>query len=309
MHMSLPINQHWVSQFYLRYFATPETRNKKNPKAWIFSKDEADGNETLKSIKKICGQRYLYTPFNDDETRDWQLEKKLDGLETTMGLVWPDLADGFVDLGNSTLRKGVSLFIAVMHLRNPAIRSFVAQLHSRLVNTARDLPIKPDGNPDINSIEVDGMSYPFDPSDWQDYRIWDKNDHDRFFVHAIQTEATRIANLLREKRWSIVFSERDVFVTSDKPVLLGHQSREIFGFGTEGTIAMFPISPSRLLVMDDMHQEPANQYYPLIQSNKGGFNYGIWHNGSRLMITGRPVSEVLHEILAWADGHEDHSHA
>jgi hypothetical protein len=212
-----------------------------------------------------------------------------------------------VDLGNSTLRKGVSLFIAVMHLRNPAIRSFVAQLHSRLVNTGRELPIKPDGNPDINSIEVDGMSYPFDPSDWQDYRIWDKNDHDRFFVHAIQTEAIRIANLLREKRWSIVFSERDVFVTSDKPVLLGHQSREIFGFGTEGTIAMFPISPSRLLVMDDMHQEPANQYYPLIQSNEGGFNYGIWHNGSRLMITGRPVPEVLREILAWADGQANES--
>jgi len=303
--MNLPKHQHWVSYFYLRYFATPETRDKKDPQAWIFSKHEMDGNETLTNIRNICGKRYLYTPFDNNGTRDWKIEKKLDGLETTMGLIWPDLAHGFVDIGGSTLRKGLALFVAVMHLRNPEMRSFVEHLHDRLVASDKKMPVRPDGKPDISSIEIDGTTYTFDTSDWHDYRAWSKNDHDRFFVHAIESEAVRIAELLMQKRWSIVISETDVFITSDKPVLLGHESKEIFGFGTKGTIVTFPLSPKRLLVMDDMHEEPANQYYPLKKANEGGFNHGIWSNGSRFMITGRPVHEVLHEILFWADRHSE----
>jgi hypothetical protein len=34
-------NQHWVPQFYLRHFATPETRGKDGAQVWIFSHDEA----------------------------------------------------------------------------------------------------------------------------------------------------------------------------------------------------------------------------------------------------------------------------
>jgi hypothetical protein len=300
--MNLPKHQHWVSYFYLRYFSTPETRAKEDPQAWIFSKNESDGDETLTNIRNICGKRYLYTPFDEDGKRNWNLERKLDGLETTMGVIWPDLANGFVDLSNSSLRKGISLFVSVMHLRNPAIRSFIEQLHNRLIKAYEELPLRPDGYPDISSIEVKGTSRTFDMSDWHNYRAVSKNDHDRFFVRSIETEAKRIANHLMKKRWSIVFSEREIFITSDKPVLLEHQSKETFGFGTEGTIVMFPLSPRRLLVMDDMHEEPANQYYPLLQENEGSFNYGIWHNGSRFMITGRPVPEVLRDILAWTDG-------
>lgn len=29
-------HQHWVPQFYLRYFATPESRATKAPQVWIF---------------------------------------------------------------------------------------------------------------------------------------------------------------------------------------------------------------------------------------------------------------------------------
>ena len=301
--MNLPKHQHWVPQFYLRHFATPETRGNEDAQVWIFSKEEADGDETLTNVRNVCGKRYLYTPFDESGERVWNFEKKLDGLETTMGLIWPDLANGFIDIGNSTLRKGVSLFVAVMHLRNPEVRWFVEHLHHRFVEAYEEMPIRPDGNPDVWSIEVDGTTYPFDPSDWNEYRAWGKNDHDRFFVHVIESEAVRIAELLMRKRWSIVFSEVDVFVTSDRPVVLQHQSGEMFGFGTQNAIVTFPLSPRRLLVMDDLHEEPANQYYPLKRSNVGSFNQNIWSNGSRFMITGRPVHEVLAEILAWADVH------
>lgn len=301
--MNLPKHQHWVPQFYLRHFATPETRRNKDAQVWIFSKNESDGDETLTNVRNVCGQKYLYTPFDESDERVWDFEKKLEGLETTMGLIWPKLANGFVDLGDSTLRKGVSLFVAVMHLRNPEVRLLVEHLHRRLVEAYEDMALRPDGKPDVSSIEIDGTTYPFDPTGWNAYRAYGKNDHDRFFVHVIKSEAVHVAELLMRKRWSIVFSEVDVFVTSDSPVVLQNQSRELFGFGSQHTIVTFPLSPRRLLVMDDLHEEPANQYYALKQSNVGGFNHNIWSNGSRFMITGRPIHEVLTEILACGDLH------
>ena len=92
-----------------------------------------------------------------------------------------------------------------------------------------------------------------------------------------------------------------MFITSDKPVILEHPSQQTFGFATPSSIVMFPLSPKRLLVLDDKHSEPANQYYPLQKSAAASFNHAIWRNGSRFMITGRSVHEVLAEIVKWAD--------
>lgn len=49
--MSKPKSQHWVPRFYLRYFATPETKETSEPRAWIFSKEE--GPPALTSIRKV----------------------------------------------------------------------------------------------------------------------------------------------------------------------------------------------------------------------------------------------------------------
>lgn len=63
-------------------------------------------------------------------------------------------------------------------------------------------------------------------------------------------------------------------------------------------MVMFPLGPKRMLVMDDMHHEPANQYYILKEAYVGSFNLTTWRNGSRFMITGRPVCSVLSEIVS-----------
>ncbi|MHB1291735.1 MAG: DUF4238 domain-containing protein [Sulfuricella sp.] len=119
----------------------------------------------------------------------------------------------------------------------------------------------------------------------------------------VESEAIRIAKMLLSKRWSIMCATEDVFITSDQPVSIQHQSRQKAGLGTHGTIVIFPISPKRVLVMDDKHSEPANQYYPLQESSAGAFNFGIWRNGSRFMVTGRPVAEVLAEIIAFGENY------
>ena len=299
-----PKHQHWVPQFYLRYFATPESRDGEQAQVWIFSKNDADGDETLTNVRNVSGKRYLYAPLDDSGERLWHLDEKIESLETTMGAIWPAIVEGFIDLGDSTIRKGLSLFVAVMHLRNPETRKAVEAVHRQIIQLFEDAPTRSDGTPDVEAIEVSGVSHRLDTSGWYEYRSWAKDDHDRFFTHVIESEAIRIGEMLMRKRWSIVTTERDVFVTTDKPVVLQHQSRQTFGVGTSGVIVSFPLGPKRLLVMDDLHQEPANQYYPLHESSEGAFNLGVWRNGSRFMITGRPIHSVLSEIVRWAEAYE-----
>lgn len=299
--MNQPKSQHWVPRFYLRHFATQDTRGTDHPKVWIFSSEEGDGDETLTSVRNVCAKRYLYSPRSDTRARSWDLERKLASIEDALAGLWPRLANESVDLGDLTVRRGVSLFVALMHLRNPQSLELVESVHRRLVAHYEQMPRKLDGSPDVDSVEIGGEVTPFDTADWHAYRTWGKDDHHRFFAHLIESEAIGLAELLMLKRWSVIYTEHDTLITSDKPVALQHRTRAVFGFQTPGAIVSFPISPKRLLVMDDVRNEPANQYYPLDVSARGAFNHNIWHNGSRFMITGRPVPEVLAEMVGWAE--------
>lgn len=297
-HRNRATHQHWVPQFYMRYFATPESRDSKIPKVWIFSKHSNDGDEQLQSVRKVCGKRYLYTPVDVNGERNWELEERLGNIETLLGEIWPALAEDYVSLKDNSVRKGLALFVALMHLRNLEVRKKVEIIHRCLVGFYESSPFLPDGTPDVREIEISGKLYEVDRTGWQDYRAWSKNNHDRFFANTIQSEAGYLANMLLLKRWSVVSTTDDSFITTDKPVALHHTTRTKFGFGTPGVFITFPLSPKRLLVMDDMHAEPSDRYYPLRDGNAGSFNLTTWQNGSRFMITGRPIRDVLNEMLA-----------
>ena len=295
-------HQHWVPQFYLRYFATAQSRGTKTPQVWIFSKHDADGDEQLTHVRNVCGKRYLYTPVHTDGQRKWDLDDRLGDVETLLAQIWPELAEGYASLDDDSIRMGLSLFVALMHLRNPAVREEVERIHGRIVALYEGAPRRADGTPDVQEVEINGQVREMDTSGWHDYRSWGRGDHDRFFTHIVQSETGRIAKMLLSKRWSVVCSDEDTFITTDKPVSLCHLEREKFGFGTPGVVVTFPLGPKRMLVMDDMYHEPANQYYPLRVSGAGSFNLTTWRNGSRFMITGRPISEVLGEIVSLTPG-------
>lgn len=303
--MNQPIHQHWVPQFYLRHFATPETANTKNPKVWIFSKDRDDGDPRLTSIGKICGRRYLYSPIATDGRREWHLETKLSHLESTLTTVWPVIASGYVDFSQyESIRKLLALFVAVLYLRHPDTLRESSEVHKQIVQAYDQFPKRNDGTPAIDYVEIDGKTHSVDTSDWQDFRNWNKNDDHRFFTSLIERDAIFLAELLLKKRWSVVYTERPAFITTDKPVGKQHPTRERFGFATEGTMISFPFSPTRLLVLDDMHKERADQYYPLNENNIGSFNLVTWRGCSKFMISQQNTDEVLREMGAWADRYE-----
>ncbi len=292
-----PKHQHWVPQFYLRYFATPETQGTQRPQVWIFSKNDADGDEKLTSVRNVCGRRYLYSPACGAGDRDWALDDLLNNLESSLSALWPMLAESEVALDDCHVRRAVALFLAVTYLRHPDIRAQVEIIHSNIVETFDRFPKKENGAPEIESIDINGRKYEISTEDWHQYRTWGQAEHDRFFADVVRSEATRIAEALLSKRWSVVIAEKETFITTDKPVCLQHPTQAKFGIETPGVMITFPLSPRRVLVMDDLHHEPANQYYQLSTGSGAAFNAVLWHGASRFLITGRPVSEVLEEMV------------
>lgn len=295
-------NQHWVPRFYLRYFATPETRRRGKDKSqlWMFSNDETDGDERLTNVRNVCTRRYLYSPTDRAGLRDWALEEKLAGLETQLASLWPTLAAKPVDFGDADIRRLVALFVSVMHLRGPDTLNGVGDIHRNLVSLLESAPKHPDGTPNVEVIDASGNAKALDTKGWREYRQWGANDHLRFFARTIQSEAVRIAECLMRKRWSTILADDDAFVTSDRPVSIEHQAREACGVATPGSIVTFPLTPRRLLMMDDRHEQPANQYYPLKRNLVGTMNALIWRSG-RFLLTGRPIPEVLAELVSSAE--------
>ena len=299
--MSKAVNQHWVPQFYLREFSTSESMESDTPQAWIFSKRDQDGEEKLTSIRNICAKRYLYSPKEISGDRSWDADDRLQEIESLLAPIWSAVAHDMVDLSWEPIRKGLALFIATTHVRHPDNLKLVKSIRRQLVESADGFPKRPDGTPDVEWIILGGEEYKVDTSNWHSYTEWSDDDHHRFFAEAIRSESGYLAELLLKKRWSVVVAEESHFITSDRPVALQHPTQKKFGFGTPGVIVSFPLSPTRILIMDDRHKEPANQYYPVKAEDAGAFNYSIWREGSRFMITGRPVLEVLAEITGWAD--------
>ena len=299
--MNKSVNQHWVPQFYLREFSTPETRQVEKPQVWIFSKQNLDGTERLTNVRNVCAKRYLYSPRDESGQRSWKVDDELQGVESLLAQIWPHVASDFIDLGNESIRKAFALFIATTHVRHPDNRRTLQWIHQQIVEGLDKLPKKADCSPNVDRFIHKGEEFEIDTSGWESYKKWGEDEHHRFFVETVRAESCNLAKVLLKKRWSIVLADNEYFITSDRPVGVQHRSREIFGISTTGAVVSFPLSPTRILMMDDQHQEPANQYYPLKPDNVGAFNYGIWHVSTRFMVTGRPVPEVLSEIVRWAE--------
>ena len=301
-----PKKQHWVSQFYLRQFAIPETINTKLPKVWAFRKNSGDPN--IVNVKDIAERRYLYSPLDEAGYRSWATEDKLGNLESTLSRIWPVFADGFTDIyENESFRKIMALFVATLHLRNPSQISSVEKAHKHVVDTFSSLPVDEKGNPIVEAVMYEDQIKPFDPPGFMQYTARSKTELQHDFVAYINTMAVSVAEILLEKRWSIIFSEDSQFITTDKPVVVINKNKEKFGLKTEGTIIMFPISSSRLLVLDDRYNEPKGQYYPLSPEGPGPHNLLIWREALNFMISPRHTDEVCEEMLSWADIYDQNS--
>lgn len=287
--MPFPKRQHWVPRFYLRHF-TVATENTRPGQVWIFHRKE--GDPKLTSIDNIAVENYLYTPKLKNGARDPRLEGKLANLECALAQLWPRLASDFVDLGAAGVRKGIALFLSVQFLRHPDRRKSMQKIRERLIDFIEQTHQDKDGNPNISHFQIGSHVYPMDTSDWASYRDANLELDDQLWLNAIEHDAIRYAKMLMAKRWSIVFIDDPLFVTSDFPLFVPEPEMERYQIGGKNAIIMFPISPTRILCMDDL-DEPPNQYYHLHNRQSDLYNWLTWVNTESFMISPRNIYDVL----------------
>ncbi len=277
-------NCHWVPQAYLRAFAaTPDKK-----KIWRFSKNARDPE--LKNIDKVAVRFHLYVPKDKDGKRDNGFEEKLSSLENWFGdPLWCSAQEDMVDLSDKNIRKLLSLLVAVMYLRNPNHLDFIEQTHAQFVQFYSRLQEFP------SSFIINDQEFQFDHSNWPEYRDSTEDDLKRMWIEQMN-DAAHIAQLLMNMRWSMIFSEEPVFVTTDNPVVFLHPSLRFRGINNPETLIMFPISPTRILHMDHLHHEPANQYYPL-RGSAAPQNLLMWRSAIEHMFSHRHTDEVCNEFV------------
>ena len=275
---------HWVPQVYLRGFASDIEKRK----IWRFSKTSGDPEQ--KGIDKVAVRFHLYVPKDANGQRDDSFERKLAGLEQWFGsIIWKKLQEEMIDLSWDPLRKMVSLLAATLMLRNPAFLELTHQMHAQLV----ELNSGPDGP--ATSAEIAGKEYRLNQEQWPAYRDAGEDDIKRSWIDEIGN-ATIYAEMFMAMRWSMAFTDRPTFITSDNPITFLHPSDRFRGIKNPDTSILFPISPTRLLSFDNLASEPANQYYAL-KGNGGAQNLLIWRNANEHMFSHRNPDGVCAEML------------
>lgn len=100
------------------------------------------------------------------------------------------------------------------------------------------------------------------------------------FLLAMHNSIDDIADIFLKRKWGVFVSESPVFITSDCPMTLwrGDSLKPNFGFGTPGTQITYPLTPYKLLMIQDSFEEDGLSY-PL--QDIGGLNDGPRISASR----------------------------
>jgi hypothetical protein len=284
-----PVRQHWVPQFYLRQFIAPDSRPR-SEQVWIIHREAGEPRRT--NIKNIAVEKHLYSPKRPDGSRDPALEAKLCDLEGTLATLWPQLATDFVDLSSTSIRGIIALFLSVQFLRHPERRDSTLETRKRILEMVEKEHVKSQGLPDIQRVQIGQQTYAVNASDWHNFLSGGDESSVDSWRKMIERDAMRYAQMLLTKRWSIVYTKDPLFVTSDYPLYVVQPNLKRFQVGGKDAMIQFPISPTRILCLDDL-QEPENQYYSATESNADFYNLMTWVNTESFLISSRNPDEVM----------------
>lgn len=243
-------------------------------------------------------RHHLYVPRGQvTGERDDTFEQRLSELERWFGdPIWKSLQSDFVDMDRPAMRKLISLIVSVMYLRTPLHYEYVRDFHARMVATVEEAGQIP------TTFIIRDQHIEVDPESWPEYRDASEDDLKRMWLSQM-SQATEYAESLMAMRWSMVYADAPVFITSDNPVAILHPSLRFKGLSNPDSLVLFPISPRRVLMMDHRCEEPPNLYHPLAGRGTAQ-NLLIWRNAIEYMFSHQHTDEVCQIMLAEADALE-----
>jgi hypothetical protein len=111
--------------------------------------------------------------------------------------------------------------------------------------------------------------------------------------------AGEIARILVRRRWAVIAADVPAFATCDAPLLLAHRSARRVGFNTKGARITLPLSPTRVLTIDD--STLPNAYYQSQAGFPEAINYQMWLAADRYLLSSIESHELLFGIVKFGD--------
>jgi len=251
-----PKQHHYVTRAYLEGFLEPNQEllfcygRHRSP----FQKRPAD----------LASVRSYYSFRQPDGTWDDSLEHDIERLVETPGLaVTRKLASGDMRL-NWAERDALSMLMAVQRLRVPHLRQMIDAVHADLI---KRLLLEYDQRQQEQGLgrmwirSISPLARPGDPERPRAYVTKEEleetqrtleQDPGQLSRETLFSLAASFAKVLCRMKWTICYSnDGESFITSDCPVLLRHERRDVTHAGIirPDTTVEFPLSRTALLSM------------------------------------------------------------
>ena len=271
MRKTANIVSHYVPKFYLRQWCN------ENDHLWVHP---IDGSEPFKSKpKNFAAIRGLYDSSEIEGIEDVDTESDLSVGEGLFARVWPDIFERIKF--NPKTKRNLSRFIAQSVLRRPSHNQTIRDDFHRLKTGLEDQELGPDDEFVVNLGEGDQTTT------MREFFNLDQDTDDFLqfcFLGGMRRSLEDIADIFASRTWGVIVSPEPVFVTGDFPIGLfrGTCERPTFAYGTKGTEVVYPLSPTKLLMMNDDFREDG-LIYPL--EDVGTLNYGVCGASERFVFS------------------------
>lgn len=202
-------NQHYVPQFLLRNFSSPEKKGKEK-QICVFDKHTDKTFPT--NIKNIASERGFYDFYIGEE--DCSLEPSLSDLEGhTRQAITKIIENQNLGALSEEDKYWIALFVGVQFLRVKKQREMMKNLSKEMANRIREMG--------------------FDPQEIEDAQEMDDDEVKMMTLRSFVKNSPDIADLILKKIWILFkFPEQNPLYISDHPVTMHNDEN----FGPYGNI-------------------------------------------------------------------------
>lgn len=266
----VPKRHHYVPRRYLAKFTDPETPS--GQEAYVHTFNVRTGEIRRRSPRNLAVRNHYYSFMPEDGAElETGLEGALGEVEFAGFNVLDQLAIGDISPADLTDedRRHAALCIALMARRVPRSRDHVesqtAEVMKRMAKFAA-------GHPEafantVNEARRKEGKPPAEPEEIERARQFLRSEDyaleidPAYSLRMMLKLATDVAPMLFRTRWRILEApEGSQFLTSDAPFVMVTTDRDVprfygVGLATPGMEAIFPLSPTKLLLMSLHHPE------------------------------------------------------
>jgi len=251
----IPKGQHFIPRLHLQHFAGPA------PKGQVWTYDAIGAKAWSAIPDETAVQTHFYSTEREDGSMDTRIEEFLSTIESAAAPVYEGLLKGVIPK-DSQARTDFAQFLALMHVRTPAMRRMAAEIHGRGVQIHNyAYASNPEAFESLTRRVEEEKGEPIDPKIKEEIRkcMLDPSGYELIISKertlSALSASVKLTPILYKMKWLLVSAAHGFFITSDNPLVrevdpkTRHPIYGDHGFLNKTAEVSFPLSPKHLLLL------------------------------------------------------------